>query len=79
GIRILLLSPLPGRVRAEVDGHPFALHSLGGEPLQAAARPIHRLLFDEGGETTSAANLDIADIRLAHLAQESNDDSSHAR
>ncbi|WP_034086171.1 ABC transporter ATP-binding protein, partial [Pseudomonas aeruginosa] len=48
GNRILLLSPHPGRVRAEVHGHPFGLHSLGGEALQAAARRIHRLLFDEG-------------------------------
>ncbi|MBG4772828.1 ABC transporter ATP-binding protein [Pseudomonas aeruginosa] len=66
GNRILLLSPHPGRVRAEVHGHPFGLHSLGGEPLQAAARRIHRLLFDEGGEPTAAATLDFADIRLAH-------------
>ncbi|EMA4528672.1 ABC transporter ATP-binding protein [Pseudomonas aeruginosa] len=64
--KILLLSPHPGRVRAEVHGHPFGLHSLGGEPLQAAARRIHRLLFDEGGEPTAAATLDFADIRLAH-------------
>ncbi len=28
GNRILLLSPHPGRVRAEVHGHPFGLHSL---------------------------------------------------
>ncbi len=66
GNRILLLSPHPGRVRAEVHGHPFGLHSLGGEALQAAARRIHRLLFDEGGEPTAAATLDFADIRLAH-------------
>ncbi|EPG2633871.1 ABC transporter ATP-binding protein [Pseudomonas aeruginosa] len=66
GNRILLLSPHPGRVRAEVHGHPFGLHSLGGEPLQAAARRIHRLLFDEGGEPTAAETLDFADIRLAH-------------
>ncbi|MBG4247294.1 ABC transporter ATP-binding protein [Pseudomonas aeruginosa] len=66
GNRILLLSPHPGRVRAEVHGHPFGLHSLGGEPLQAEARRIHRLLFDEGGEPTAAATLDFADIRLAH-------------
>ncbi|MDF5807032.1 ATP-binding cassette domain-containing protein [Pseudomonas aeruginosa] len=66
GNRILLLSPHPGRVRAEVHGHPFGLHSLGGEALQAAARRIHRLLFDEGGEPTAAETLDFADIRLAH-------------
>ncbi|MDG3714515.1 ABC transporter ATP-binding protein [Pseudomonas aeruginosa] len=66
GNRILLLSPHPGRVRAEVHGRPFGLHSLGGEALQAAARRIHRLLFDEGGEPTAAETLDFADIRLAH-------------
>ena len=53
GNRILLLSP-HGAGRAEVHGHPFGLHSLGGEALQAAARRIHRLLFDEGGEPTAA-------------------------
>ena len=47
GNRILLLSPHPGRVRAEIDSHAFGLHSLGGATFQQAAQHIHRLLFDE--------------------------------
>jgi NitT/TauT family transport system ATP-binding protein len=48
GNRILLLSPHPGRVRAEVHSHQYDLHSLGGVAFQESARRIHRLLFDEG-------------------------------
>jgi NitT/TauT family transport system ATP-binding protein len=47
GNRILLLSPHPGRVRAELNSHQFGLHSTGSPEFQAAARRIHRLLFDE--------------------------------
>jgi NitT/TauT family transport system ATP-binding protein len=46
GNRILLLSPHPGRVRAEINSHAFDLHSHGGPAFQQAARRIHRLLFD---------------------------------
>lgn len=46
GNRILLLSPHPGRVRAEVLSQQFGLHSLGGVAFQQAAQRIHRLLFD---------------------------------
>ena len=46
GNRILLLSPHPGRVRAEVHSQQFGLHSLGGVAFQQAAQRIHRLLFD---------------------------------
>ncbi|KTC63993.1 sulfonate ABC transporter ATP-binding protein [Pseudomonas fluorescens ABAC62] len=64
GNRILLLSPHPGRVRAEIHSHQYDLHSLGGVDFQASARRIHRLLFDE----TSAAEpeLGFADIRIAY-------------
>ncbi|SER05446.1 NitT/TauT family transport system ATP-binding protein [Azotobacter beijerinckii] len=48
GNRILLLSPHPGRVRAEVASHAFDLHSSGNADFQHAARRIHRLLFEEG-------------------------------
>jgi len=48
GNRILLLSPHPGRVRAEVHSHQYDLHSSGGVAFQESARRIHRLLFDEG-------------------------------
>jgi NitT/TauT family transport system ATP-binding protein len=47
GNRILLLSPHPGRVRAELNSHQFGLHSAGSGEFQAASRRIHGLLFDE--------------------------------
>ncbi|OZI16695.1 MULTISPECIES: ABC transporter ATP-binding protein [Bordetella] len=46
GNRILLLSPHPGRVRAELDAQAFDLHSQGSAAFQAATRRIHDLLFD---------------------------------
>jgi len=52
GNRILLLSPHPGRVRAELNSHQFGLHSAGSAQFQAASSRIHGLLFDE--ETTAA-------------------------
>jgi len=45
GNRILLLSPHPGRVRAELNAHQFGMHSAGGAEFQAAAQRIHELLF----------------------------------
>jgi len=47
GNRIAILSPHPGRLRAELNSHQFGLHSLGGAEFQATAQRIHRLLFDE--------------------------------
>ncbi|HMN78380.1 MAG TPA: ABC transporter ATP-binding protein, partial [Burkholderiaceae bacterium] len=47
GSRILLLSPRPGRVRAELNALQFGLHSTGGAEFQATSQRIHRLLFDE--------------------------------
>jgi NitT/TauT family transport system ATP-binding protein len=47
GNRILLLSPHPGRVRAEINSHQFGLASSGSAEFQAAAQRIHRLLFGE--------------------------------
>ncbi|RYF76316.1 MAG: ABC transporter ATP-binding protein [Comamonadaceae bacterium] len=46
GSRIALLSPHPGRMRAEINSHGFGLHSQGGEAFQAAAQRIHGLLFE---------------------------------
>ncbi|KAF1048389.1 ABC transporter ATP-binding protein [Xylophilus sp.] len=46
GNRIGLLSPHPGRVRAEINSHAWGLDSLGGAEFQAAAQRIHRLLFE---------------------------------
>ncbi|RYF02180.1 MAG: ABC transporter ATP-binding protein [Comamonadaceae bacterium] len=47
GNRIAILSPHPGRLRAEINSHQYGLHSLGGVEFQATAQRIHRLLFDE--------------------------------
>ena len=46
GNRILLLSPHPGRVRAELNAHQFSLHSHGSPAFQSASRRIHDLLFE---------------------------------
>jgi NitT/TauT family transport system ATP-binding protein len=45
GNRILLLSPHPGRVRAELNSHQFDLAGSGSAEFQAAAQRIHGLLF----------------------------------
>lgn len=66
GNRILLLSPHPGRVRAEVHSHQYDQGSLGGAQFQASARKIHRLLFDEGDAPEAAAELGFNDIRIAY-------------
>lgn len=64
GNRILLLSPHPGRVRAEVHSHQFGLHSLGGVAFQQTAQRIHRLLFDEQVDQPQL-DLRFQDIRLS--------------
>lgn len=51
GNRIALLSPRPGRVRAELNSHDFSLHSAGSPAFQAAAQRIHDMLFSEAVET----------------------------
>ncbi|MCI4175528.1 ABC transporter ATP-binding protein, partial [Dickeya dianthicola] len=38
GSRILLLSPHPGRVRAEINCHQFSLDDAGSDAFQHAAR-----------------------------------------
>ncbi|SFC17976.1 ABC transporter ATP-binding protein [Massilia yuzhufengensis] len=63
GNRILLLSPHPGRVRAELNSHQFSLASAGSSEFQAATQRIHGLLFGEleraaggAGHPTKAIN-----------------------
>lgn len=48
GNRILLLSPHPGRVRAELNSHQYSLESLGSGDFQQSVARIHRLLFENG-------------------------------
>jgi NitT/TauT family transport system ATP-binding protein len=66
GNRILLLSPHPGRVRAEINSHHFNLGSLGGVDFQASAQRIHRLLFDEGEEPVLERPVDFQHLRIAY-------------
>ena len=55
GNRILLLSPHPGQVRAELNSHQFGLDSAGSADFQAATQRIHGLLFDAPAQGRPAA------------------------
>lgn len=66
GNRILLLSPHPGRVRAEINSHQYNLQSLGGVEFQASAQRIHHLLFDEHDGSAPERELNFDDIRIAY-------------
>jgi NitT/TauT family transport system ATP-binding protein len=47
GNRILLLTPHPGRVRAELNSHQFTRDSSERNDFQQSVARIHRLLFEE--------------------------------
>ncbi|WP_213762234.1 ABC transporter ATP-binding protein [Caballeronia sp. dw_19] len=49
GNRILLLTPHPGRVRAELNSHQFNKDSSGRTDFQQSVARIHRLLFEDTG------------------------------
>jgi NitT/TauT family transport system ATP-binding protein len=53
GSRILVLSPHPGRVRAELDAARFNFSNIDQNDFGAMSKRIHGLLF--GGETPRAA------------------------
>ena len=65
GNRILLLSPHPGRVRAEINSAEFDLTSTGSVAFQSAAQRIHQLLFNEKSPEASAP-VGFQDIRLSY-------------
>ena len=68
GNRILLLSPHPGRVRAEINSHQYDLSGLGGVGFQQTAQRIHRLLFEEGEAAQAAAPeraINFSDVRFS--------------
>lgn len=54
GNRVALLSPHPGRVRAEVNSHEFDLSSLGSAAFQAAVQRLHERLFETDPEAAAA-------------------------
>lgn len=46
GNRIVVLSPHPGQVRAELNAHQFTMESQGSEAFQALCGRIHNMLFE---------------------------------
>lgn len=73
GNRILLLSPHPGQVRAELNSHQFGLASAGSVEFQAATQRIHGLLFggvEDASGVPEAATINtspvISNVILAH-------------
>jgi NitT/TauT family transport system ATP-binding protein len=48
GSRILVLSPHPGRVRAELDAEAFSFATIDQREFGAMSKRIHTLLFDDG-------------------------------
>ena len=58
GNRILLLSPHPGRVRAELNSHEHSLDNVDTGDFRDNVARIHRLLFDT--DTTSAPTTEAA-------------------
>lgn len=56
GNRIALLSPHPGRMRAEINSHEWDLNSGGGPQFQAAVNHIHRLLFENTAALDGASD-----------------------
>jgi len=51
GSRILVLSPHPGRVKAELDADAFDHRSVGGEAFQRLQTRIHDMLFADRVES----------------------------
>ncbi|KVE73767.1 sulfonate ABC transporter ATP-binding protein [Burkholderia vietnamiensis] len=57
GNRILLLSPHPGRVRAELNSDEYSLDSVGSGDFRTSVARIHHLLFDaDATDETRAAS-----------------------
>jgi NitT/TauT family transport system ATP-binding protein len=54
GSRILVLSPHPGRVKAELNAHHLGFSSIGTPEFEALHRRIHDLLFTDRIETDLA-------------------------
>ena len=46
GTRILVLSPHPGRVRAELNAHQFGPENQGGSEFQGLCKKINDMLFE---------------------------------
>jgi NitT/TauT family transport system ATP-binding protein len=53
GSRILVLSPHPGRVRAELDASKFRFEQIDSAEFGALSKRIHGLLFNQKAETVA--------------------------
>jgi NitT/TauT family transport system ATP-binding protein len=74
GNRILLLSPHPGQVRAELNSHQFDLVSAGSAEFQAATQRIHGLLFGQPVAPAQAgAHAERVDRRIMDTRVRGND------
>ncbi len=56
GNRILVLSPHPGQVRAELNAHEYDHTCLGGEDFMRLQRKIHNMLFAEHVEVEEVSD-----------------------
>ncbi|KQO42340.1 ABC transporter ATP-binding protein [Methylobacterium sp. Leaf85] len=54
GNRVALLSPHPGRVRAEFNSHAFDLTSIGSRDFQDAVQRLHSRLFEAAPESRAS-------------------------
>src|SRR5882757_6329112 len=57
GSRILVLSPHPGRVKAELNAHQFGFEDIGTPAFETLHRRIHDLLFADRVETALATEI----------------------
>jgi NitT/TauT family transport system ATP-binding protein len=54
GNRILVMSPHPGQVKAEINAGHLGFANLGTQPFEMLSRRIHSLLFADQIETALA-------------------------
>ena len=57
GSRILVLSPHPGQVKAELNCHAYDFHGVGGAEFQDCQRRIHDMLFADRVEEEAAGHV----------------------
>jgi NitT/TauT family transport system ATP-binding protein len=55
GSRILVLTPHPGRVRAELDAEGFGFDTMDRTEFGAMSKRIHRLLFEPVADPVAPA------------------------
>jgi NitT/TauT family transport system ATP-binding protein len=59
GGRILVLTPHPGRVKAELNVHEYDFASQGGSEFQTMYRRIHAMLFENGSDMKEETDVDL--------------------